>query len=337
MKNNSILSWLDIGKLICALGILYPHTEPLRQVCPWANCILLCFTHVGVPVFFLLSGFLATDAGKEPEAPMGTGRAMHLVCRVLRLYLVWGVPCAVIYAVWGPGVWQAGEELLFGIGHLWFLTGIMQIAVFLCVWQSFFSCRYLLLISAACFVACTFLSTYTGIVTAGAGPFYWHVMRSGLLYGMIFFLLGRYLRSSKAKGFIQAAPRLLLPAVLLQMAEVLAVVYCHGYDGRYDFFLGQLLLAPVYAACLLAMPVPAWCSAGVSLFMRRLSTLFYCMHGLLVICWWLPGGIYTAMLAARTGIDVNVLAFCIIGTLSLVLSCLAAWGRIFCRRLDWLM
>ena len=31
------------------------------------------------------------------------------IADLLRLYLVWGVPCAVIYAVWGPGVWQAGE------------------------------------------------------------------------------------------------------------------------------------------------------------------------------------------------------------------------------------
>ena len=335
MKDKGLMPWLDIGKLICALGILYPHTEPLRHVCPWANWIVLCFTHAGVPVFFLLSGFLAADAGEQPDASIDAGRTMHFACRVLRLYLVWGIPCAAIYAAWGPGVQQAGEEFLFGIGHLWFLIGLMQIVVVLYVWRRFFSCRYLLLISAGCFVACTFLSTYAGMVATDF--FYWHVVRSGPMYGMVFFLLGRYLRSSSAKGFIHAAPRLLLPALLLQLAEAGAVAYFQGYEGRYDFFMGQLLLAPTCAACLLAMPVPAWCSAGVSLFMRRLSTLFYCMHGLLVICWWLPGGIYTAMLAARTGIDVNVLAFCIIGTLSLVLSCLAAWGRIFCRRLDWLM
>lgn len=332
---RKLLPWLDIAKCFCAAGVLYIHTEPLKQIAPAGNGILLCFSHGGVALFFLLSGFLFASGDGKPDFRQAPGRMLHFVRRVLRLYLVWALPWLWVYVVIFQQPADFWQELFFGIWHLWFLTGLLQVMVILYVWQRFFAGIRLLPCSVAVFVLGTFLSTYTGYVAIDLT--YWHFLRNGIFYGLVFFLLGMYMAQDRASACLGTLRKLLLPAVLIQIAEAVLLGSLHGYGVCYDFYLGQLLLAPALLAFLLKLPdvTGGWPSGTV--FLRRVSTLFYCMHELLLVCWCMLAGMYADCLASWIGVDRNVLNFCLIGVISAILSCLLAYGRKLERRLDWLM
>lgn len=332
---RKLLPWLDIAKCFCAAGVLYIHTEPLKQIAPTWNGIILCFSHGGVALFFLLSGFLFAAGAGKPGMRQAPGRMLHFVRRILRLYLVWALPWLWVYAAIFQQTADFWPELFFGVWHLWFLTGLLQVMVILYVWQKFFAGIRLLPCSVAVFVLGTVLSTYTGYVAIDL--VYWHFLRNGAVYGLVFFLLGMYLAQDRAAACLSVLSKLLLPAVLIEVAEAVLIGNLHGYGGHYDFYLGQLLLAPVLLACLLKLPDVTGGSQSGTIFLRRVSTLFYCMHELLLVCWCMLAGRYADYLAAWTGMDGNVLNFCLIGVISAMLSCLLAYGRQFERRLGWLM
>ena len=98
-STKRLFSWLDILKFVCAFLVIYIHTEPLKEVQPLANSILLCFSHVGVAVFFVLSGFFCAYGRNAKGTVMGTDGMGEFVRRVLRLYVVWWIPNMVLYII----------------------------------------------------------------------------------------------------------------------------------------------------------------------------------------------------------------------------------------------
>lgn len=313
-STKRLFSWLDILKFVCAFLVIYIHTEPLKEVQPLANSILLCFSHVGVAVFFVLSGFFfayGRNAGNQVPSASGMG---VFVRRVLRLYAVWWIPNMALYVIYAGALSDIMMWLFFGIWHLWYLAGLLQIALVIAVWRHFFCLRYLWYASGAVYAIGALLSTYSGYLPVDKEYFFF--VRNGFVYGLFFFLTGVHINAwQESVGNFCRQGRLMLLlgiALLLQLAEAAYICGLRGTGGTFDFYLGQMLLAPLLVVFWLNFPAGEAVRGAFSIGIRRGSTLIYCVHVPVMVCLMLWGQLLPAVVAGVFGMDERMANFCLV-------------------------
>lgn len=313
-STKRLFSWLDILKFVCAFLVIYIHTEPLKEVQPLANSILLCFSHVGVAVFFVLSGFFCAYGRNAKGTVMGTDGMGEFVRRVLRLYVVWWIPNMVLYIIYDSVSPDMLLRLFFGVWHLWFLAGLLQIALVIVVWRRFFCLRYLWYASGVVYAVGALLSTYSGYLPVDREYFFF--VRNGFVYGLFFFLTGVHIGAwQKSLGDFFRKDRLTLllgAALLLQLVEAAYIYWLRGAGGTFDFYLGQMLLAPLLIIFWLNFPIMEAVNAAFSIGLRRSSTLIYCVHVPVMVCLMLWGQPLLAVAAGVLGVDERMANFCLV-------------------------
>ena len=144
---------LDIAKIFMALAVIYIHVEPFHVLWPALNSILLCFAHSSVAAFFAISGFLLTYRQQDFHL---TGRvAQKFLLRIGLMYLLWAVPCDILLWLSGISPENIFVQTIFGVMHLWFLVGMIQIVCLMYLWQRFLPIKYLLLPGLLLYTAVT--------------------------------------------------------------------------------------------------------------------------------------------------------------------------------------
>ena len=93
---------LDVFKLIMAICVVAIHTEPLNGCkISLINEIYDSFVRMGVPFFFLASGYLMANKMKEPyEEKSNKEIVLKSLLRILKMYLLWSIiylPLAVMH------------------------------------------------------------------------------------------------------------------------------------------------------------------------------------------------------------------------------------------------
>lgn len=132
---------LDVAKFVCALLVVFIHTDPLRGVSEIAGFYLKdVLARIAVPLFFAISGFLFFGGldfhnGRIRNSAGNRGRLVKYVKRIGGLYLIW----SLIYILLSlPGWYQSGwwgikvvrdciisVLLKGGHYHLWYLLALV--------------------------------------------------------------------------------------------------------------------------------------------------------------------------------------------------------------------
>lgn len=269
----------DAAKFIGAILVIYGHTEPLRLLSPRLHAAVMAFAHLGVALFFGMAGFLFAREGDSMFPRERLGRFLR---RVLRLYGVWcllGLPVCALYFELPAALGEYVFDLVSGLWHLWFLTALLQAALLGGLLSRLFSWRAALAAAIGLYAAGTLLSTYLGVVPF-TSRWYFPFVRNGVFYGLVFFLLGIAVRQLSGR---LSAGRCAAGAALSALGLVAESQYLFGiYGGQsLDFYwcflpgVGFGLLLMQETRLRLAEPAAEW--------LRRASTLIYCVHGFAII------------------------------------------------------
>lgn len=294
---------LDIAKIFMALAVIYIHVEPFHVLWPALNSILLCFAHSSVAAFFAISGFLLTYRQQDFHL---TGRvAQKFLLRIGRMYLLWAVPCDILLWLSGISPGNIFVQTIFGVMHLWFLVGMIQIICLMYLWQRFLPIKYLMLPGLLLYTAVTLATTYWQQIPIG--NLYWMLLRSGLGYGLFFFVMGMYIAPLAQRFSRCQSSFLLLSAVLVQLAEILLLMDGQAAFHGYDFFLSQLLIVPALLIFLTQWQLKGQIWPRLCPFLRRSSIFIYCFHGQLVVYFLLLCPEQLDKLAASLSIDIFIL------------------------------
>ena len=128
-KEFQPVQWVDFARLIAAFLVVLAHIEGWGAGPDWASFFFYTISRIGVPFFFLMSGYLLLS--KEEDV------SVFLKKRALRIaipFLVWSVLYDLLYSrpfevdgVTFEGVLRMFVRILRGPrgGHLWFVYSLL--------------------------------------------------------------------------------------------------------------------------------------------------------------------------------------------------------------------
>lgn len=320
---------VDVAKLVFAVLVIAVHTDPLSSLSPIVNYWLVSVpARLAVPFFFLAAGyFLAEKMHSQKTRRQAWRAALRYLRRLSRLYLVWSlVYLPHAFYLWvsehhfAGGYWLAyGQRLLFSGSYytLWFLPAMLLAVPLAAMLHLRASRQVALAVCTLLYLVGTLGQSYYDLLPASpalqqAVLVYDRIFittRNGLFFGLPFVWLGMRLSTGAVRASRGRFHLLLLSLVALS-AEALALrslPFTRGYGI-------WLCLPPAVALLwqtLLALPAR---SHPAHRAMRKLSTLLYVDHGLLLIGY--------AGLLAKVLPDHSLLRFLCVLTGSGILSCL---------------
>ena len=232
---------LECCKLIAACFVVFLHI-PFPGI---FGDLLVCLSRFAVPLFFAVSGWFSW--GVKPK------KLLHRLKHILLLEL--SGDCLYFGWRWVRDVLR-GESLVYGFlnqlpdlqalkmwllwnvdpfgGHLWYLSATALCYVLLWISTRLQNKRKqdtILYVSGAVLLAVCFamseFSRFTGLRVD------YRIYRSGIFLGFPVFLLGRFLRQY-GRG---------LPGIPLAMAGLVLSILEWQVFGRYDLYIGSVLLA----------------------------------------------------------------------------------------------
>lgn len=273
--------FLDVGKFVAAFAVVFIHTEPFREV---SLLFSYLFSHglmrQAVPFFFLVSGFfLARLWPKDGVLPWRA--AFHTMRRALFLYLLWGclyLPLMVwtfreMGADWQGAFFAACREALFGMYQLWFFLGLAEAVLLLALLSRCLRWRSILWLGGALYAGATLVY---GMGLLPMDVFYRHYVRGAVFLGVPWMMAGVWLSR------VGRVPlRYLFIAYGLGTVALLAESAGDFYrlqGAPTEFFFSLVLCVPALFL-LLRDAVPGQLLKARSLWLRRMSTLVYGLHG----------------------------------------------------------
>lgn len=324
---------VDYMKLFCALLIVGLHTSVLKSVN--AEAVFLfneVISRIGVPFFFLASGFFA--AGKFEDK----AKLMQYIKRLLLLYLVY----SVIYLPQMILVWKREGRafaecvsiflrkffLVGTYGQLWYFAGLALAVCLLYLWVKViklpvaanFTIALLLYIAGV--LGCTY-KTWTAslpVIRNLLLSYYdiFETTRNGLFFGLLFVMSGYYLRIYADK--IKAGKKYVIFAgvfTVLMTAEAYfarGFVVAEGFDMT--FFLFPLSIFLFLAVCFAKVSAKQL-ETGKKV--RNISTLIFGFH--LCVDFYL-----TEILCIRLGMAINSVVWYVLVVVSnFVLAVVILW------------
>lgn len=330
---------IDRFRMAAAFMIVAIHTGPLMIVSEKADFVVTyCLFRVGVPFFFMVTGFFVLSACREGVCGYACGKLWRYLGKIAGIYLTATVLYLPLNLYAGKRIESAGElfrVLLFDgtFYHLWYLPAV--IIGCLAVWLLFRTAGFYGsgVIALFLYVIGTLGDSYYGLISRwGAGKIFYDGIfacsgytRNGIFYAPVFLWMGAALRRREAEnggsGYIVPGTGLALSAALLVLEGL--CTYTSGWQRHNSMYF--MLLPTMYFLFRLLLMAGGKTGGGF----RDLSLWIYLIH---------PGCIVLVRGAARaaglTGLLVDnsllhYLAVCLVsaGGAYAVCGCLAAGKR----------
>ena len=271
---------VDFFKLVCALLIVLMHSN-CRDI-PQndgtiGNWMLILFPQVGVPFFFVVSGFFLTKGIMKHQEPKEYVRSYFL--RIFKMYVFWSVAtlplswmCIEVghpdYPLYLKCIYLVRMFLISGsLGIYWYILSMLYVAVIFYYCEKYHKIYWMYAVAFALWILGLLYdskyNTDSGIFT------FIHVVfsssRNFLNVGLIYMSVGHFMAHHENK-------------IHIPWALVILIVIASWILKRYDYTLlhvpfGNLLVA--ISLFLLSQKLEMNWLAKHSLHVRKLSTAIY--------------------------------------------------------------
>ena len=306
---------IDLAKFLFAFVIVGIHTTVFCQF-KWLDMGFDVFSRVAVPFFFAASGFFFFNK------PVSGPNCARFAKRLLILYLIYSAIFVLIRSILKSEFDSEGIFLTMvsGIRHLWFLHALLFGTMIAAILVRFIKKPWIVyLITALCLVFrwCTatmwplfahidFLAPLHGSQQEAAFIGLWNA----LCFALPMVLVGHRLSQSEPKfSMFGNLIAVFLSFMLLGAETYISSAILHT-DSR-TIYLSCVPLA--FFAMRLCQQIQHPKDLAVSLFMRKTSTLIYCIHPAFI----LTPGAYIAPGIAR---------FAVVSLCALAFGILVYWG-----------
>lgn len=295
--NNLTYKGLDILKLTCALLIIPLHINPFPHD-SWWYILSKEIGNLGVPCFFIMSGFFLFSKLNKSQRQEHTGIIWHQEKRLFLILLFWLFPYFIIYDLgWIVNghenlIMSIGEYLrriLFGGPHffLWYIVSLME-AIILChliiklplKWGciicailffigSLFSNGYRWIFDGS--YISEYIDTYNSIFTT---------TRNGLFFGLPCVFIGALIARFKKKISIQHIVVLATLAIPLFIIEFIGVKLLNKSAAVMSPVI--VMLSTLLVLIFMNFEFKS-ISTKTSNYVRKSSLLIYLIHPLLIV------------------------------------------------------
>lgn len=286
---------LDITKYIVSVMVIYIHcnqgSNPLSQ--GWADYIIKNIVfRIAVPFFFITSAYFVRKGSiKNPRY------VWVYLKSIIVSYLLWSLAFAPIGLDWTrQNLALSGNLLplafLYGLihtgtyYHLWYIPAMLFSIFFANILLKRISYKVLFIISASLFVFGS-IETYYGLLPAGVLKDYFDMLikivfttRSGLLYGMVFVLMGFFIcdYQEKLKSIIKYVPMLTLLFGIVLIAEGVLLYSIKRLDM--NFLLGLIPFSFFFFLWVSSFPYKPKHDTRKA---RELSKYYYFIHPVCIV------------------------------------------------------
>lgn len=302
MKEEKRILWLDVARSLAILSVVWAHaTTTICSLSPdfmngislqakTFGFISLVLGRVGVPLFFMISGYLLLD--RDYDGPKVVRFWKNKCLHLFLVTEIWTVLYYLFFWLQGEG-WPSLTEFLKvffflqefdGMGHMWYLSRLLGCYLFLPLiaivlkvvgWQRL---RFLLAIAVLYNFGTATLNLFLDAMEKSSVDILLTMSFSGGVYGL-YILLGYMTR----KGLFRPIPTALLGVVALVSGGVLVwtMFFLYDLDIKYNMWYNNLfvLLMGVAIFELLARhtTVPARLQ-GVTQSLSRCSFSIFLFH-----------------------------------------------------------
>ena len=310
--NNSILDFrfIDIFKFFCSFLIIGIHTAPFLNFGILDSAFGM-LTRIAVPFFFVSSSFFLFK--KE----FSWKRIGNYCKRMLLLYAVYSLFYVIYELISGQFVLNVFlvKFFLSGYQHLWFLQqGVIAVLVISLILRLTRKPWMLYVIAIVCFFIGVLVLTYYPLTRVIPGvemyrhSFWYNIIfeRSWIFYALPYMAMGYYFAQN---GFIKKSVSVIgiVISYLLLAAESFIGIYLVHVPSTVLWFS----VFPL-SFCIFSLVSQIQLKAGINtLIFRKLSTLIYCIHLLIIylleylqIPWHLLLFVLTSVLSLLYGIAV---------------------------------
>lgn len=316
-QNKQYNYCLDFMKGIACLFVVWMHCEFPGKT----GVIVQAISRFCVPFFFMVSGYFCVNMSKTA---MGVGNRLIINKKTKHIFwlTLWASLFYLVWAIIRNLIWhdnslsislsQIFTWLLFNQpviigGHIWFLFALLYDYIIVSIFDGKKIHNKQYLFGAISLVLLFVLGQ--GIHLAGVHiPNY--IYRNGLIEGLAFFMLGRWIKENKDKVKLSNAALIIIVVV----SSLLCLIE-RKYMGR-DFGVNICTLPQVFALFLYAAKNPARHAGFVQKIGRDCSTLVYVLH---IFVWQAIGYIYVAI-----GVNENTLALYLLPVFVVIVSILMA-------------
>lgn len=273
----------DLLKFILAYVVILRHFISFFLGSKSTYSVLICevVSRSAVPIYFMLSGYFFF------LKPFSMQRLKHQLLRILRLYFAWGI---IYFPVILLGNIKKNEPLFEAIcsfiryfvfpgSHLWYLIALVFALIFVSMIHNM-NIWYAAMISTGMFIVGLLFDTYGFLVPqlSGVIEIYSKVFlttRSGLLFGTLYVYLGYIFSRFEVKiKCIQAAFGIVVSLLLLCVEGILLF----EYRGISKIDITIFALPVAVFVFLFAQRQRVKMKKEKLLFIRKLSTVLYCIH-----------------------------------------------------------
>ena len=274
---------LDKLKMLCAFLIVCIHA-PFPGA---AGQYFKALTRIGVPVFFMITGFFYSDAA----SPRQIKKLLKLILMGNGIYLVWKLIRAALKGKTADFLTKTftlkniEKFLLLNESHLqshlWYLGAILYVVVIVTVlikWKGAFGRRILYLITPFLLLGDLLLGKYSLLLFHQEFPYIF--VRNWLFVGLPYFAIGMWLNDKK----IQIGRWKLIGLIVLTTMTTLLERYLlvsSGLNSRRDHYLSTTFLA--IAVFLFFLEHVGNTDSIISRIGRDDSTWIYILHPIMIV------------------------------------------------------
>lgn len=297
MQNKTYIG-IDICKLICAILIVYMHCYCYEPGWSW---IKSCLSSIGVPFFFIASGFFYAKGLRKTETPKSY--LTKYLSRIVIMYLAWTILTLPV-AWYNISIAHADYNTLLKVVYLLrclFLTGSIGIYWYLLalfynsiiIYYSFtHNKQSLLFIVSVIFFSIGILYDGGYLIDSFLGNFIHIVIgseRNFLNVGLFYMCIGYYISSHEIKNHIVYIPLLILSIIVSELLLPYTNLHFMHAFSAFIFFL-------------IALNLKISLKDTTSLTIRKMSTAIYLGHFpfILVFDYYLKRGTLIDVCAALT-------------------------------------
>lgn len=275
-SNSQVNGAIDIAKLIMAILVIGIHTNPFSYNV-WLDRGFGILTRLCVPFFFVASSYFYWK--RQPRKPW------RYVYRLLLLYIIWTLiylPLDLKTIVGYSFVEFIDTFLWSGYRHLWFLNCSIIGFVIVHLLDKRLSTRNILLLSIVFLLIGCIKSTWAPLTLKILGKEVPDVLgyRNGLFYAFPYFAAGKMIAEHNTE-----TPKHFF-AFGLFISLILLLVESYVFIIRLDTKATILWLSVFPMTCCLfnlILSLKVRIRKDISLVIRKMSTLLYCIHPYIVL------------------------------------------------------
>lgn len=288
---------LDLVKFIMAIFIVSIHAHPLTEISyNWNYALTQGIARIGVPFFFVTSGFLLFRKMKLDF--LDKSRIKKYLIHIFRLYVVWTVIYLPIIVY--TGIIKGKHGMLMGLLgvirntimsgsylQLWFLQALLVSAIIIVALLHFrVSIKKVFLLTGALYCVALLGEAYYAVFNyffpEGTAMYkFWHILkmlfvtpRNGICFGALYFFMGAYLSSVKTDISMKKIKWGMLISFALLMVEVMggSFIGLVRHSDVYIFLIPLTYYVFLYAKNMQLKDSPKW------LYLRKQSMYIFYIH-----------------------------------------------------------